>query len=187
MENNLLRDLIPAGVEDDELLHLLQQHYGSARSTADNDVVYPNTGKFALQVRCKSGKIKEVEPGPGFSYKEFAILKDKVVSQLVASTATKIERTTLFSSRPVKGCLRSDPNFQILPAPSSAPQPDQMIADHPFVFEFPLRQSSDAFITIQRRTRKSLEWTWFLNAVLRRRIKALGPRADYNWSLCSAN
>lgn len=59
-----------------------------------------------------------------------------------------------------------------------------MIADHPFVFEFPLRQSSDAFITIQRRTRKSLEWTWFLNAVLRTRITFIGPRADYHWSIC---
>src|SRR5437867_4142330 len=63
-----------------------------------------------------------------------------------------------------------------------------MKADHPFVFEFPLRQSSDGFITNQRRTRKNLEWTWFLNAVLQTRIKAIGPRADYHWVLnLSAN
>ena len=82
------------------------------------------------------------------------------------------------------GCLRSDPHFQICAAPASAPKPEQTIADHPFVFEFPLAQSSDAFITSQRKTRKTLEWTWFLNAVLRTRIKAIGPRADYHWSLC---
>ena len=63
-----------------------------------------------------------------------------------------------------------------------------MKADHPFVFEFPLRQSSDGFITNQRRTRKTLEWTGFLNAVLQTRIKAIGPRADYHWVLnLSAN
>ena len=181
---NLIPDLLPPGAEDDELLQLLQRHYGSARSTPDSDVVYPNTEKFALLVRCKSGRVKEIEPGPGFSEEEFAALKDKIVSQLVASPATKIERTILFSSHPVKGCLRSDPHFQICAAPASAPKPEQTIADHPFVFEFPLAQSSDAFITSQRKTRKTLEWTWFLNAVLRTRIKAIGPRADYHWSLC---
>src|SRR5207244_7765901 len=126
-------------------------------------------------------RVKGIEPGPGFSEEEFAALKDKIVSQLVASPGTKIERTILFSSHPVKGCLRSDPHFQICAAPASAPKPEQAIADHPFVFEFPLRQSSDAFITIQRKTRQTLEWTWFLNAVLRTRIKAIGPRADYHW------
>jgi hypothetical protein len=186
MENNLIPDLLPAGVEDDELLQLLLNHYGSARSTPDNDVEYPNTDKFALQVRSKSGEIKDIEPGPGFSEEEFAILKDKVASQLVVSPATKIERTILFSSHPVKGCFRSDSNFQICAAPANAPQPGPMIADHPFVFEFPLRQSSDALITIQRRTRKTLEWTWFLNAVLRTRIRAIGPRTDYHWSLCGS-
>ena len=181
MENNLIRDLLPAGAEDDELLQLFQHHYGSARSTPDNDVVYPNTEKFALRVQCKSGKISDIEPGPGFSNEELTILKAKVASELVASPATKIERTILFSSHPVKGCHRSGVHLQMGEAPESAPKPAVMKADHPFVFEFPLRQSSDPFITIQRRSRQSLEWTWFLNAVLRTRIKAIGPRADYHW------
>jgi hypothetical protein len=54
MEKNLIPDLLPAGAEDDELLQLLQRHYGSARSTSDNDVVYPNAEEFALRVHCKS-------------------------------------------------------------------------------------------------------------------------------------
>jgi hypothetical protein len=53
MENNLIPELLPAGAEDDELLQLLEHHYKSARSTPDNDVVYPNTEKFALWVHCK--------------------------------------------------------------------------------------------------------------------------------------
>src|SRR5437660_4889364 len=72
MEKNLIQDLLPAGAEDDELLQLLQRHYGSARSTPENDVVYPNTEKFALRVHCKSGKKKDIEPGPGFSNEELS-------------------------------------------------------------------------------------------------------------------
>src|SRR3989442_14919050 len=121
MEKDLIPDLLPAGAEDDELLQLLQRHYGSARSTPENDVIYPNTEKFALRVHCKSGKIKEIEPGPGFSKEELATLKAKVASQLVASPATKIERAILFSSHPVKGCYRSDAHLQMSEAPESAP------------------------------------------------------------------
>ena len=115
---NLIPDLLPPGAEDDELLQLLQRHYGSARSTPDSDVVYPNTEKFALLVRCKSGRVKEIEPGPGFSEEEFATLKDKVASQLVTSQGIKIERITLFSSHVVKGCFRSGFHFQICAAPA---------------------------------------------------------------------
>jgi hypothetical protein len=150
-------------------------------STPDNDVVYPNTEKFALCVRCKSGKVKAIEAGPGFSNEELKILKAKVASELVASPVTKIERAILFSSHPVKGCYRSGVRLQIGDAPESAPKPPVVKADHPFVLEFPLRQSSDEFITVQRRSRQTLEWTWFLNAVLRTRIKAIGPRAEYHW------
>jgi len=181
MGNNLIRDLFPVGADDDEVLEFLQRHYGSARSTPDNDVVYPNTERFALWVRCKSGKIKAIEAGSGFSNEELKILKAKVASELVASPATKIERAILFSSHPVKGCYRSGVRLQVGEAPESAPKPPVVKADHPFVLEFPLRQSSDEFITVQRRSRQTLEWTWFLNAVLRTRIKAVGPRASYYW------
>ncbi len=123
MKNNLIRDLLPVGADDDEVLQLLQRHYGSARSTADNDVVYPNAEKFALRVHCKSGKIKAIEPGPSFSSEELTILKAKVASELVASPGIKIERAILFSSHPVKGCFRSGVRLQIAEAPRAHRSP----------------------------------------------------------------
>ena len=185
MPENLLPDLLLPNVDHLELLTVIQQHYRSSRSTTDDDVVYPNADPYALKIRHKDGRITMIEPGPVFSVQELEALQEKVRTQLVESPGTAVEVCIMFSSSPVKGSFtHPSGRVQILPAPPQAPRPPVLYADHPFVLEFPIRQSHNGFITTQRRTRGVLEWTWILNVLLRANIKSIGPRSGHMWALC---
>ena len=58
-----------------------------------------------------------------------------------------------------------------------------MTADHPFILEFPIKSSSDGFVTNNRAMRRALELTWTLNGLLRSAITRIGPRTQHLWGL----
>ncbi|MCI0562085.1 MAG: hypothetical protein MN733_26660, partial [Nitrososphaera sp.] len=159
-----------------ELLSLFEIHFGGARSTPEDDVVYPNSDSYALKVRCKGTTITHIESGPALSNTDLDKLLEKVQSDLIEIPSISVGADILFCSRPVHGSFRSPAgHIQILPAPENAPRPSVLIADHPFVLEFTFRQSRNWQITYRRRIRARTEWTWIVNLMLREMIKYIGP------------
>jgi len=94
---NLLAQLVPEGVDDYELLYLLQRHYGSGGVGEPNQVVYPSSLNYSLRVRWKDGRVIQIERGPaGFSAEECDALKNKIQTTLIDSPGETI-RTAVFS------------------------------------------------------------------------------------------
>jgi len=186
MATNLLPQLLPEGVDDHELLHIISSHFNSGRSTPTDEVDYPAADHYALRIRHKNSRLVEIQRGPALTDVILQTLKDKVQSELVDSDGETIQRCIIFSSRPVKGFFRAEKlPLQICPAPINAPQPRQLIADHPFVLEFPIKKSRNGYISMSRRTRGMFERTWVLNALLRSSIRTIGPRSRQLWVIWS--
>jgi len=185
---NLLPQIDGLELDHYELLTLMGFHWAGSCTTEDNSVLYPCTESYVVKVRTKNDQIISIEPGPGFSDEAFALFKDKVHTTLIMSTGAIIRADILFSSKPVKGSFRAtNGQLQIIPAPDQAPRPPMMIADHPFILEFPIKRSSDGFVTNNRAMRRALEFTWILNALLRATISRLGPRVRHLWGLVQSD
>ena len=184
MPENLLVQLEAPALDHYELLSLMGFHFGGSCTIEDNNVIYPCKDAYIVKVRSKNDQILSIEAGPGFREKEFAFFKEKVQSTLIDSPSRTIRADILFSSKPVKGCFRAATDqLQILPAPDRAPRPPVIIADHPFILEFPIKSSSDGFVTNNRAMRRALELTWTLNTLLPIAISRIGPRTQHLWGL----
>jgi hypothetical protein len=184
---NLIGELLPPGIDHSEALQVISQHFASSRSTPNGDVDYPNSDRYAIRVRHKHGELVEIRPGPALTSETLRQLQSKIFSDLVEDEGTSIQRCILFASQPVMGCFRSRTDrLRILPPPTNAPKPPYLVADHPFVLEFPMHGSKNSLISILRRTRQMLEWVSVLNAILTPKIRALGPRMRHMWALCPA-
>src|SRR5262249_45128590 len=60
-----------------------------------------------------------------------------------------------------------------------------MIADHPFVLEYPIQAFQSPELRFKRRQKNVVEWTWVLNALLRGSIKYSGTRPRHMWAIKS--
>jgi hypothetical protein len=184
MPDNLLSQLDAPGLDHYELLTLMGFHWRGSCTTEDNSVLYPCTESYVVKIRTKNDQIVSIEPGTGYSDAALASLKEKVRTTLIESSGSVIRADILFSSKPVKGSFRATKDrLQIYPPPENAPRPGVLSADHPFILEFPLKSSSDGFVTNNRAMRRALELTWTLNALLRTSITRIGPRAQHIWGL----
>jgi Helix-hairpin-helix motif len=167
-----------------ELLSIFLVHFGGAGSTPDDYVTYPNSESYALKVRCKGTTITNIEGGPALTSTDLDQLLDKVQTDLISSPGISVGADILFSSRPIRASFRSTAgHIQLLPAPESAPKPNVVAADHPFILEFKFRKSRNWQISNMRRQRARIEWAWVLNVLLRDSIKYLGPRVRHFWSV----
>src|SRR5947209_2167379 len=100
---NLLNQIAVSGLDHYEILHVVQAHYGTAPSTIDGDIVYPNSSDYALKLRCRAGKISAIERGPAFSDAEFTVIQGKIRTELAKAPGKVVERCILLSSKPVQG------------------------------------------------------------------------------------
>ena len=106
---------------------------------------------------------------------------------LIESPGTLVATDVLFSnSRPVTGIARFGDALQLVPAPNAAPRPQLAQADHPFIIEFPLKQSIDNGVTNTRRTRGTVEWGWILNLLIRTKIRFINFRTRSMWAIENA-
>lgn len=83
------------------------------------------------------------------------------------STETEIRRVALFAEVPTTGWFRYRDRFQLLPVPPEAPQPHQLLADHPFIAEFPVRRSNVVGVRWARETTAEREVRLLLGGLLR--------------------
>ncbi len=160
-------------------------HYGGAQQAGNGDILVPGPDGDKLRIEAAGERIGAIRPGPGFTAADLNGLQSEARSKLVAGQRPGIGAGIGFSLAPVRGSFRA-PNgaFQILPAPPAAPLPPVAYAEHPFVLEFPLVRSPDAFVNINRRARSGSEWVCFLNAVLTDRISQPSRRARSAWVIC---
>jgi hypothetical protein len=72
--------------------------------------------------------------------------------------------------------------FQIMPAPPTAPRPNMLLAEHPFVLDFALEGSADFRISQARYIRRASDLMLVLNLLLRQRISSPTIRGRSHWA-----
>jgi hypothetical protein len=184
-DQDLLPDLWGAVVDHDELIDVIIRHFGSAQQDADGAIVCPAADSCALRIVADRDRIGAITPGPTFDAAMFASLQEVVRSKLLPSTGDTIREAVLFSSRAVEGSYRHDRGqVEICPVPPNAPRANMLLADHPFLLKFVVRESSDWQITNLRAGREGTRWAWVLNALLRHRVRPGRPSSEGHWVLC---
>ena len=184
MRHGLLAELVPPGVDDYELLGLLQEHYGIPGASGPNESVYPSSNDYVVKIHWRDGRVTTLERGPQYSPAHENSLRWAVRTQLVESPGTVVTTWVLFSSpRIVNGYFRSD-QLQILPPSAAAPRPRELHGEHPFHLQFAVRESRNNFITNMRRRRFAWETAMILNVLLRTQVKVHGMRSKKMWALC---
>lgn len=165
---------------------MLQSHFGGARWENGQEVYFPSHGPSQLTVGFdkKGGRIEFVAAADELPDATRIELERRVREALLEPLAPLVSHAVLFFSRRVRTTYRApDDSFQISPVPVGAPQPDVLYADHPFLLSYPVRPSSESSITIDRVVRGRQEWAWFLNVVLRDRVKGQSPSSEHHWVL----
>jgi hypothetical protein len=123
-------------------------------------------------------RITAIEPGPAFDRAVWA----KVIADIEKSGSAKFGRDISFSRFQVGATWRGERSgVQILPLPADAPRAPFMIADHPFLLEFPIVESDSGSITNYRRMAEHRRMTYLLNVLLRGSITSLPKRPRHLW------
>jgi hypothetical protein len=182
---NLLAELWGDELDHDELIEVIQMHFGAAQDEPDGAIVYPGQGVVKMRLRAEGDRIRALEPGPDFDAGDLMAIRQKVDVALRRSTGTTTQRAVLFASRPVTGWYTApDGVIGLRPAPPSAPRPkDGMLGKHPFLIEYRYRGSNDVFVGMQRSFRVGREWAWVLNSILTDAISVVSNRGRHHWVL----
>ena len=187
MPHNLLNDLRP-GIETAELMTVLYNRIGQPGQYDDrlanpHKFFLPLAGsscEIELTYSSKSKRVIAIEPGPAFN----ASCWDKVTKDLNEYNPKKLGREFSFTSFPVNGWWRGDlSGIQILPPPSDAPRPLVEIAQHPFILEFPIKESVSWPLTNFRRIREHRKLTLLLNILLNGQTGFLSTRSNHFWAV----
>src|SRR5258708_6155663 len=167
------KDLLPRldvpDLDSGELRMLLDNQFGTP-SIYEKGLTYPgSTLEYALKLVHTGDVLKRLEPGPRFKESDLERLREAVQRELVDSPGQTIARSVALSAPwPVVGSFRATSgNFQLLPAPESAPRPPALHGEHPVILEFPVKRSTDSRITMVRRHRRDHEILLVLSALLR--------------------
>jgi hypothetical protein len=185
VQDDLLADLYGDRADHDELLDEISSFFGSARYDGSGNIAYPSGGEAFLNVRCDSGGVVDIQPGPSFDPTRFESLRQSVLNSLVESKGPMARLAILFSGRPTVGQHRvGEIGLQIYPVPDQAPRPDVVIADHPFVVEFSVSGSREWHVSLARGMRETERWTWVLNTVLTHTVRGIPSKnTSHHWVL----
>jgi len=130
-------------------------------------------------------KIIAIEPGPAFDAAQWEQVSEEIEKSLLAGPL-KVGREYSFSSFRVLGSWRGDRSgVQILPPPDDAPRAHVEMADHPFILEFPIKESDFWPITNHRRLREHRNLTLLLNVLLAGRTSLQPRRPEHFWASVS--
>jgi hypothetical protein len=174
--------LIGAGIEAGDLEQLLVWHFRSAAQDEPDRVRYPNWEDFAVELVYRDGEPIEIKGGPRLADTDIDDIRQRAREEFLESTGTIISRAVMFSSaRPVRGWWRYRDLFQIVPPPASAPLPDVVMADWPFVLEFQVEASVNGHVTGLRRARRARELSLLLTTLLVSTVLGLRPSSEHHW------
>jgi hypothetical protein len=192
MTSNLLKDTW-TDLDSAELRLLLAERigrHGQYDDAAGNpDVLYlPLAGaQCRVSLTFRDKKIAKVEPGKAFNPGEWERISREIEGSLLTGP-TKIGRDFSFSSFRVQGSWRgARSGVQILPPPDDAPRAPVEMAQHPFVLEFPLKESPLWQITNYRRIREHRKLTLLLNVLLAGRTSLQPRRFEHFWAILDSD
>lgn len=172
-------------VDPDELLDQVAAYFESGRQESDGWIRYPSDGPLAMRASAPPDGTVRFERGPALTPMMLDELHSRVESKLAATTGPTRLTRVMFTSRRVEGYYEAPSGaFRIGPVPPTAPRPEQILADHPFVFEASVPGSADATATGYRVSRAAQRWAWILNALLIQGIRLPGNVVQHHWSLC---
>jgi hypothetical protein len=173
-------------VDHHELMEIFNLRYKTCWRVAERQITFPAHPDYRLKLELRHGQITRIWAGDSLSEPELADLLNQVDADLNDKRIAAFGAEILFAHRPVQGGFRFNSiPMQILPPPNDAPTPQQMMAEHPFVFEYPIQASRSPELQNKRRQKNAVEWTWVLNALLRGSIKYSGARPRHMWAIKS--
>lgn len=168
-------------VAESELAHLLSERFNFAEQRDDELIFYLSGADWAVRLFYDDDRLARAESGPSFREEDGEYLRNRIATDLLGPQQRSIRRVILFSGLPVLHFLRVDDILQLLPAPPGAPRPDFLMAEHPFVLEFPLLTSDVTWVTATRLLRSIDELSWLLNVLLRGTVTSSAGRAEHHW------
>ncbi len=177
-----------SNLDSHELRLLLHERIGGP-GQYDDYVINPKDWHLPLAgticriiVGFKNKKINFIKPGSAFDAQKWKETSDEIDKQLNIGDQA-IGREFSFSGTPVIGFWRGTRSgLQICPPPPSAPRPDQILGENPFILEFPISRSSNSTINNHRRIRQHQRYTRVLNLLINRRICFQRQRRDHFWA-----
>jgi len=170
-----------ANFDSFELRLLLDEYIGGpgqydGLSDNPNSLYLPLAGSSCrIGLTFSDKKITVIEPGPAFDKAQWEQVSEGIEKSIIAGPI-KVGREYSFSSFRVLGSWRGDcSGVQILAPPENAPHASDERAEHPFILEFPIKESNFWPITNYRRMQKHRNLTLLLNILLAGRTN-LQPR-----------
>ena len=187
MTDNLLRDEWK-DLDSGELMLFLYERIGRPGqyddiSSSANKFYLPSADfscRVSLTFRGK--KIVAIEPGEAFDAAEWMKLSKEIEESILAGPL-KVGRDYSFNSFRVTGSWRGIiSGVQNLPPPDHAPRTNAPIADHPFILEFPLKETDCWPVTTYRRRREHRNLTFLLNVLLAGHTSLQSNRSAHFWA-----
>jgi hypothetical protein len=173
-------------IDHHELLAILTLRYGTCWRVSEHEISFPASPDYRLQLKLLHGKIKKISAGESLSVQELNEVLSQVEADLKDDRIAEYGAEMLFARRPVTGAFRfTSIPMQILPPPPEAPRPPAMTADHPFVFEYPIKCFQTPQMRNLRRRKNAVEWAWVLNALTYGSIKYSSSRPRQMWAIQS--
>lgn len=151
-------------VNHQELLQVLLSFFGHAEVKPQGYRYQRDGTDFFLDIQLDpAGKIVEINPSKEFPSQELTKLGSKIKEVLIDNQSPGISQIVAFSSERVEGYFRYKDLFQIIPVPDTAPKPEVLVADHPFLLQFSYTSCPDIAIDSTRWSKKSTVYIRLLN------------------------
>jgi hypothetical protein len=136
-----------------------------------------------LKLTWRGNTIVSAARGRAFDSDEWSRIRAEIDNLILGGPAV-VGRDFSFCRLPVLGSwMGTNSGVQILPAAASAPRP-RHDGEHPFVLEFPVRQSISE-VTSHRRLKTHRNLTNLLNVLLRARTSLQPYRSEHFWAAVS--
>jgi hypothetical protein len=176
MSKNLKDRLLPNVLQTRELEIFLLSYFGSSGQSEPNKVMYGDSivvEYFGKSNKRRHSEIKSIYPLKDRSNTFLDDLEEKAKEALSMNQGIAVGHDIWFNLLPVKGHFRLKDDFQISPVPDDAPQPGELYADHPFIFEYSFPNSSNLLIRNYRKSKRENELALLLNVFIRLGIKKM--------------
>jgi hypothetical protein len=179
-ERNLEKELHLDVAHPDELQPILLGHYKHAMSTGDRESFGPDQDSDRLVLRYEKDRLF-VEK---ILDEDIPILERLVRENLIDGQVEAYAQTILFSHHhPIKGFFRYKNVFQIVPAPSQAPQPPFAAGEHSCLLQVRYLSSPNRMINDSRVQQRTRELVNILNVLTRGAFKPSTNLVNRVWVL----
>ena len=160
--HNITNRLLPNKDRSDELEVFLGTRGGTSKM--DERKVAYEEGRLVVEYN-KRHQITSIQVAEDYGDSRIRRLEDEVAAAL-SEAGTEVRQRYLHSLYQTDGFLRHEDEFQILPSPPDAPQPDSLYAKHSFLLEYRYSKSPNLMVSRHRSDRRFSELSLLLNALL---------------------